>query len=58
MSIDMYLPGLPAIAREFGAPTSTAQFTLSSFFIGLPLAKPYTGRWPTAMVANHPSMPD
>lgn len=43
MSIDMYLPGLPAIAREFGAPTSTAQFTLSSFFIGLALGQTVHG---------------
>lgn len=34
-SIDMYLPGLPAIAREFGVDTAAAQQTLSSFFIGL-----------------------
>lgn len=35
MSIDMYLPGLPAIAAEFGVETAAAQFTLASFFIGL-----------------------
>ena len=34
-SIDMYLPGLPAIAREFGVETAAAQQTLSAFFIGL-----------------------
>ena len=43
MSIDMYLPGLPTIAAEFGAETSAAQFTLASFFIGLALGQAIHG---------------
>ena len=43
MSIDMYLPGLPAIAAEFGEPTTAAQFTLASFFIGLALGQAIHG---------------
>src|SRR5215212_7544581 len=35
LSIDMYLPGLPAIGAEFGADTAAAQLTLSLFFVGL-----------------------
>jgi DHA1 family bicyclomycin/chloramphenicol resistance-like MFS transporter len=35
MSIDMYLPALPAIQRHFGADTASTQFTLAAFFIGL-----------------------
>jgi DHA1 family bicyclomycin/chloramphenicol resistance-like MFS transporter len=35
LSIDMYLPGLPAIARDLGADPSLVQLTLSLFFIGL-----------------------
>jgi DHA1 family bicyclomycin/chloramphenicol resistance-like MFS transporter len=35
MAIDLYLPGLPAIAAEFGAAPSAAQFTLASFFVGM-----------------------
>lgn len=35
LSLDMYLPGLPTIAREFGVETSVAQQTISAFFIGL-----------------------
>lgn len=35
LSIDMYLPGLPAIARDLGAEPSLIQLTLSLFFIGL-----------------------
>ena len=43
MSIDMYLPGLPAIAADFGAETSAVQFTLASFFIGLALGQAIHG---------------
>ncbi len=35
MSIDMYLPALPAIQAHFGTDTAHAQFTLATFFIGL-----------------------
>jgi DHA1 family bicyclomycin/chloramphenicol resistance-like MFS transporter len=35
LSIDMYLPGLPAIAQDFGVETAAVQQTLSAFFIGL-----------------------
>ncbi len=35
LSIDMYLPGLPAIAHEFNVPMSVVQQTLAIFFIGL-----------------------
>ncbi|MCP5158756.1 MAG: multidrug effflux MFS transporter [Gammaproteobacteria bacterium] len=43
MSIDMYLPSLPAIASEFGVETAAIQFTLSSFFIGLALGQAVHG---------------
>jgi DHA1 family bicyclomycin/chloramphenicol resistance-like MFS transporter len=39
MAIDLYLPGLPAIAAEFGAAPSAAQFTLASFFVGMALGQ-------------------
>lgn len=35
LSIDMYLPGLPSIAHDFGVETADVQQTLSAFFIGL-----------------------
>lgn len=35
MSIDMYLPSLPTIARELHADTAATQMTLSAFFVGL-----------------------
>ncbi|HEU0115845.1 MAG TPA: multidrug effflux MFS transporter [Thermomicrobiales bacterium] len=35
LSIDMYLPGLPGLQREFGASASAAQLTLSACMLGL-----------------------
>ena len=43
MSIDMYLPGLPAIAASFNATPNAAQFTLTSFFIGLAIGQAIHG---------------
>lgn len=43
LSIDMYLPGLPAIAREFGTTTAAAQQTLSIFFAGLAVGQAFYG---------------
>jgi len=34
LSIDMYLPALPTIAREFRAPIGAAEHTLTTFFLG------------------------
>jgi DHA1 family bicyclomycin/chloramphenicol resistance-like MFS transporter len=39
MSIDMYLPAFPAIAREFGVSISSVQFTLASYNIGIALGQ-------------------
>ncbi|TGK11770.1 Bcr/CflA family efflux MFS transporter [Leptospira fletcheri] len=33
-SIDMYLPGLQSISKDFGTPISNVQLTLTSFFFG------------------------
>lgn len=35
LSIDMYLPGFPSMARDLGAPFALVQLTLPAFFIGL-----------------------
>lgn len=35
MSIDMYLPALPALERYFATDTASVQHTLASFFLGL-----------------------
>ncbi|BET12414.1 Bcr/CflA family multidrug efflux MFS transporter [Pandoraea sputorum] len=39
LSIDMYLPALPSIARELNTTDAAAQFSLASFFIGLGLGQ-------------------
>jgi len=38
-SIDMYLPGFPAIARSFHTTTAEVSLSLSSFFIGISLGQ-------------------
>lgn len=42
-SIDMYLPGLPAIANEFNVTTAVIQQTLAVFFIGLAVGQTIYG---------------
>ncbi len=39
VSIDMYLPAFPAIARELGDIRGGAQMTLAAFFIGLAIGQ-------------------
>jgi len=39
VSIDMYLPAMPGLAREFGASTGTVQLTLSLFLTGFAFAQ-------------------
>lgn len=43
MSIDMYLPSLPALQHDFGAGTAAAQLTLSAFFLGLAVGQALYG---------------
>jgi DHA1 family bicyclomycin/chloramphenicol resistance-like MFS transporter len=49
ISIDMYLPSLPAISAGFGAPAGAAQATLATFFAGLAIGQffhgPASDRW-------------
>lgn len=42
-AIDMYLPALPVIAEDFGAPVSAAQLTLTSYFIAFAIAQLFYG---------------
>lgn len=35
MAIDLYLPALPAIARDFGVPVGAVQASLSAYFVGM-----------------------
>jgi len=54
LSIDIYLPALPAIRTSFGADQAGALLTLSSFFVGFglgqlfwgPLSDRFGRRWP------------
>lgn len=39
LSIDMYLPSLPALQEHFGADTAATQLTLSSYFVGLAIGQ-------------------
>jgi DHA1 family bicyclomycin/chloramphenicol resistance-like MFS transporter len=43
LSIDMYLPALPSIARDFHVPISGAEHTLSSFFLGFAIGQAFFG---------------
>ena len=43
LSIDMYLPGLPEMARSFGVSASEAQVTLTTCLVGLALGQMYAG---------------
>jgi DHA1 family bicyclomycin/chloramphenicol resistance-like MFS transporter len=43
ISIDLYLPGLPSIARDLGGADGAAQLTLSLFFVGLAVGQAFYG---------------
>lgn len=43
LSIDMYLPSFPSIARTFSAEGGAVQFTLAAFFIGLAIGQAFYG---------------
>jgi MFS transporter, DHA1 family, multidrug resistance protein len=49
MSIDMYLPALPAVTAGFGTSPSRVQLTLSAFFLGFGVGQlvygPLSDRW-------------
>ncbi|MCM0019005.1 MAG: Bcr/CflA family multidrug efflux MFS transporter [Tagaea sp.] len=57
MAIDMYLPALPAIGRDFAAAEHEIQLTLGAYFLGFgigqlfwgPIGDRYGRRWPTAI---------
>jgi MFS transporter, DHA1 family, multidrug resistance protein len=43
MSMDLYLPGFPAMATDFGTDTSSIQLTMSTCFLGLGLGQVFWG---------------
>jgi DHA1 family bicyclomycin/chloramphenicol resistance-like MFS transporter len=54
LSIDMYLPGLPALARELGASASEVQLTLSACLLGLALGQTLSGPLSDALGRRRP----
>jgi DHA1 family bicyclomycin/chloramphenicol resistance-like MFS transporter len=43
VTIDLYLPALPAIARDYGVSAAAVQLTLSTFFVGMALGQLFFG---------------
>ncbi|HWE09860.1 MAG TPA: multidrug effflux MFS transporter [Solirubrobacteraceae bacterium] len=43
LSLDMYIPGLPALTRDLGAPASTGQLTVTGCMLGLGLGQLVAG---------------
>lgn len=43
ITIDLYLPTLPAIARDYGTTPAMVQLTLSTFFVGMALGQLFFG---------------
>jgi DHA1 family bicyclomycin/chloramphenicol resistance-like MFS transporter len=43
LAIDMYLPGLPAIGREFGVDAAVTQVSVASYFAGVAVGQAFYG---------------
>lgn len=43
LAIDMYLPSMPVIAREFGVPAGSVQMTLSAYVLGFAIGQLFYG---------------
>jgi DHA1 family bicyclomycin/chloramphenicol resistance-like MFS transporter len=43
LAIDMYLPALPTIAREFGVDVASVQISLASYFAGIAIGQAFYG---------------
>ena len=43
LAIDMYLPALPTIAREFGVDVAAVQISLASYFAGIAIGQAFYG---------------
>ena len=54
LSIDMYLPALPALGRTFGTGASQIQLTLSAFVLGLALGQIVAGPLSDALGRRRP----
>src|SRR6266702_8103188 len=54
LSIDMYLPALPSLGRDFGASASQTQFTLSTCLLGLAVGQAIAGPLSDALGRKRP----
>ena len=54
LSIDMYLPALPSLSRDFGASTSQTQLTLSACLLGLAAGQAIAGPISDALGRRRP----
>lgn len=54
LSIDMYLPALPALGRDFGAGASQTQLTLSACLLGLAAGQMFAGPISDALGRRRP----
>jgi DHA1 family bicyclomycin/chloramphenicol resistance-like MFS transporter len=54
LSIDMYLPALPSLSREFGVSPSQTQLTLSACLLGLALGQTVAGPLSDALGRRRP----
>jgi DHA1 family bicyclomycin/chloramphenicol resistance-like MFS transporter len=54
LSMDMYLPGLPALTRDFGASASTGQLTLTACMLGIAAGQLLTGPLSDALGRRRP----
>ncbi|MDQ2716866.1 MAG: Bcr/CflA family multidrug efflux MFS transporter [Chloroflexota bacterium] len=54
LSIDMYLPALPSLSRDFGTGASQAQLTLSACLLGLALGQTIAGPMSDALGRRRP----
>jgi DHA1 family bicyclomycin/chloramphenicol resistance-like MFS transporter len=54
LSMDMYLPGLPALTRDLGASASTGQLTLTGCMLGMAAGQLFTGPLSDALGRRRP----
>ena len=54
LSLDLYLPGLPALADDIGASASAAQLTLTACLLGLATGQLLSGPWSDAVGRRRP----
>ena len=54
LSVDLYLPSLPAISHVFGAGRSTVQMTIAVYLLGVGASQLFYGPWSDAVGRRRP----